>query len=257
MRVLPALALLLVTLPGTPLAESAASVAVVDVDPRGSASLASHHRLYARLSYRSAEPVRLVAHGFASGERVVDGARMSPGVVYPAGAGEAIAWVSYAGPLAIDELRVDATNATGVVLATASEPVDARWSPGAPASSRAAAPWVGPLDAAQQAMATSATGSRGETGFGDHLLFALLGLSIPGYFVLQVYLVMRSRGRWKTLAKLPLLFMAPIVAYTIFAFAASSNLWPLLLLFSTPVAFAYLLVLSLSRWLATREPASQ
>jgi hypothetical protein len=38
--------------------------------------------------------------------------------------------------------------------------------------------------------------------------------------------------------------MVPIVVYTVLAFAAQSNLWPLLLLLSTPLAFLYLIFLS-------------
>jgi hypothetical protein len=69
MRILSAVALLASILPGVPRAESAASLAVVDLDPLGDASGAPHDRLYARLSYRSAEPVRFIAHGFSGGER--------------------------------------------------------------------------------------------------------------------------------------------------------------------------------------------
>jgi hypothetical protein len=38
--------------------------------------------------------------------------------------------------------------------------------------------------------------------------------------------------------------MAPILAYTMIAFAAQSNLWPLLLIFTAPLAFLYLGVLA-------------
>ena len=42
----------------------------------------------------------------------------------------------------------------------------------------------------------------------------------------------------------PALIMVPILAYTVLAFAAQSNLWPLLMLLSAPLAFLYLVLLS-------------
>jgi hypothetical protein len=38
----------------------------------------------------------------------------------------------------------------------------------------------------------------------------------------------------------PLVLMVPLAAYTLFAVFAGSNLWPLMLLFLTPLAFSYL-----------------
>lgn len=40
------------------------------------------------------------------------------------------------------------------------------------------------------------------------------------------------------------MIMVPVLVFTVLAFAAQSNLWPLLLLLSAPLAFLYLVFLS-------------
>jgi hypothetical protein len=77
----------------------------------------------------------------------------------------------------------------------------------------------------------------------------LAGWSIPGYFILQIYLFLRSRGRWRTAVALPLVGTVPLIAYTLYALMAGSNLWPLMLLFSMPFAFVYLVAVWLAKGL--------
>jgi hypothetical protein len=79
------------------------------------------------------------------------------------------------------------------------------------------------------------------------LLIMLAGWSIPGYFVLQTILYRRWHDGWRTAALLPLLGTVPIVAYTLFALFMGSNLWPLVMLFTLPLAFVYLVVLALAK----------
>ena len=74
--------------------------------------------------------------------------------------------------------------------------------------------------------------------------FDLLFLCVPAYFLLQVALARGTSG-WKRKAILaPAVIMVPILAYTVLAFAAQSNLWPLLLIFTAPLALVYLVFLS-------------
>ena len=72
----------------------------------------------------------------------------------------------------------------------------------------------------------------------------LIFLAVPGYFVLQATLTSRTSGGWRKASLVPLVLMVPIMAYTLFALAAQSNLWPLLLIFTAPLAFLYLVCLS-------------
>ena len=73
---------------------------------------------------------------------------------------------------------------------------------------------------------------------------AALMLSIPAYFLLQWQLGRRWTGGWRLLALAPLVVMVPVFIHAALAFAAQSNLWPLLLIFAAPLAFLYLLALA-------------
>ena len=86
-------------------------------------------------------------------------------------------------------------------------------------------------------------------------LFDLAGwfalIAIPGYWILQVVLARRYDGGWRVAALLPLAVMIPLALYTAFAFAAGSNLWPLLIIFVSPLGFLYLIVVTAAKSLAT------
>jgi hypothetical protein len=83
----------------------------------------------------------------------------------------------------------------------------------------------------------------------------LIFLSVPGYFLLQAALTFWTRRGWRIASLVPAAAMLPILATTVIAFAAQSNLWPIPLLMAAPVAFLYLICLSvllLLRRLASR-----
>jgi uncharacterized membrane protein YcaP (DUF421 family) len=85
--------------------------------------------------------------------------------------------------------------------------------------------------------------------------FAIMSVaivSILGYLVLQPLLAFRWSGRWRIAALVPLIVMVPLVVQAAFAAAADSNLWPLWLIFVTPLAFLYLLSLAGMHRRATR-----
>ena len=91
-----------------------------------------------------------------------------------------------------------------------------------------------------------------EVGFDE---VDLIFLSVPGYFLLQAALTFWTRRGWRIASLVPAAAMVPILATTIIAFAAQSNLWPIPLLLATPVALLYLIflcVLLLLYRLATR-----
>jgi hypothetical protein len=86
----------------------------------------------------------------------------------------------------------------------------------------------------------------------------VLGLSlmagVPGYFILQAVLLFWLRGGWRRAAAAPLVPMAAVLAYTVWAFAQGSNLFPIVLIFTSPLAFAYLIAV-LAAHHAVRKPA--
>jgi hypothetical protein len=69
---------------------------------------------------------------------------------------------------------------------------------------------------------------------------AALMLSIPAYFVLQWQLGRRWSGVWRLAALAPLIVMVPVLIQSILAYIAQSNLWPIVLILSSPFALAYL-----------------
>ena len=84
----------------------------------------------------------------------------------------------------------------------------------------------------------------------DDLLALAVMLSLPGYGVLQWHAARNWRGGWRIAAIAPLAIMAPLVIHAGLAFMAQSNLWPLLVILTAPVAFVYLIALSGARALA-------
>jgi len=67
-------------------------------------------------------------------------------------------------------------------------------------------------------------------------------LAVPGYFVLQAWVVHRWSGGWRNAALVPLVAMVPAVLHALFALAAGSNLWPIAVILAAPLAFMYLVV---------------
>jgi len=216
-------------------------------DPDGG-RLGKDDALYLRVSYDSAVPLRLQAKGFSGGAEVKAGARYNPAPIYPAGADDAVVWVAYAAPTHLDEIRIAAYGADWKPVATLSYPVTAQWS--GPGGRRPAA-WAAALSDRQQAMTSqSAAASQGDDDGYIGLLITFAGLSIPGYLVLQLVLLFRYSGRWRLAAALPLVGMIPLLLYTLAALAAGSNLWPLMLIFLTPLAFLYLLAVIILKQVA-------
>jgi len=74
---------------------------------------------------------------------------------------------------------------------------------------------------------------------------------VPAYFFLQYFTLARYRGGWRMAALAPLVVMLPLVGHAILAFLAGSNLWPLLLILVSPIAFLYLVVLGIIRAIRT------
>jgi hypothetical protein len=225
------------------------TVELLATDPPNGSLLYVGEALYVRLGYTGDEPLRFRVRGYLGGVERSTGTRTNPAPPYPAGAGEALAWIEYTAPIALDELRIEVYDAQWVARTQLVLPFDVGWRAGArmPLHSRAA--WVAPMNAAQQQMTSTALASAHAGGDDDGwlLVFMLAGWSIPGYFVLQVVLYRRWRDGWRKAALLPLWGTVPIVAYTLFALLQGSNLWPLVMLFTVPLAFVYLVLLVLAK----------
>ena len=89
-------------------------------------------------------------------------------------------------------------------------------------------------------------------GYPDDLIW----LAVPAYILLQFVVIWRSSGPSRWVAGLPLVFMVPIFVLTVVAYAQESNLWPLFLLFASPVALLYVVVVAFFVLLKKRLPAA-
>lgn len=232
-------------------------VEVMAIDPQPDATLQRGEPIYLRLRYQSSEPLRFQAALFYRGQELRQQTAYNAAPLHPAGSGEALAWVSHNGKAKADSLHVRISDRHWKQLDEKVLPVDLHWTGSVPAQRRPAADWVAPLAAAEQTLLSAAHArsmGAGNDGVDRWMVIVLLmGWSVPGYFILQAMLWRRWQGGWRLAARLPLLLTLPLTAYTLFALAAGSNLWPLMMLFLMPLAFAYLLALMLIRHLANRR----
>ncbi len=81
-----------------------------------------------------------------------------------------------------------------------------------------------------------------------------LWLGVVAYVVVQIVVLLRSSGRSRIAAALPLVVMVPIFVLTIVAEVQENNLWPLFLLFASPVALLYVVIVGFFVFLM-RPPA--
>lgn len=230
------------------------SFRIVQTDPASRTTLGGGRPFYLRIEYTSDIPVRFQAEGLRAGEVVEQGASYNPAPAYPAGGGEAIAWLAFRGDTAIDAIRVTAYDERWNEVASERLARDARWS-GASRGARQTAAWAQKLSDEQQQMTSAAMEAASDTGAGGDLIVTLMGASIPAYLLLQAFLLLRLRGGWRKAAMLPLAGMIPLALFTIAGAIAGAGLWPLMMLFLTPVAVGYLVVLWVAWFVAARTDA--
>jgi hypothetical protein len=237
------LALLLPSAAALPL-DRDPTVQLIDSDPGQDAVLHEGEPLYLRLRYRSAIPIHVLVSGYHRGDLVRDFAQDGE-ELFPAGNREVTVWLAYPHEAEIDQVRIRLWNANKARVAAADFPIEAAWSgtegPGE-AEGRTTKFWVAELTPGQRERMAETLGRTSEAAGFDP--FDLILLGVPGYFLLQAALTLWTSGRWRKATLVPAVIMVPILAYTLLAFAAQSNLWPLLLILSSPVACLYLMVLS-------------
>jgi hypothetical protein len=231
---------------GTPTLE------LIDSDPGQDAILSIGQPLYLRFRYRSDIPIHILLSGSYRGD-LVRGFSHGSEELFPAGSREATVWLSYPRGVSIDQVQVRLWNANKARVATAVFPIRAQWSEAnetSEAAERVTKSWVAELPPGQRARMAERESRASEAGGFDP--FDLIFLCVPGYFLLQAALTLGTSGSWRKASLVPAVIMAPIVVFTVLAFAAQSNLWPMVLLLSAPLGFLYLAVLSailLLRWL--------
>ena len=86
------------------------------------------------------------------------------------------------------------------------------------------------------------------------VVIAIAFAAVLAYPLLQYSAIRQLRGGWRAFALLPLVVMGLVVAVTVPALIGGSNLWPIYLIFITPFAAVYLLVLqAVHRFVRARD----
>ena len=76
--------------------------------------------------------------------------------------------------------------------------------------------------------------------------------SVPLYFILQGWFAYAWVGGWRIASLVPLVAIGPAVAFSLFALAHGSNLWPLTVILLAPLCLVYLLIVCAIRALRNR-----
>ncbi len=226
-------------------------VSVIGSYPGLSGELGRDEPLYLRLSYKSDTPIRVQASGYFDGIEVRKDVRWNPSPAYPAGEGEALVWIAYAGATHLDTIHIEVADANWHPLIVAKLPVAVAWSSEKKAPRQAAPEWVARLSAPQQksVAAAAAAASESDSLFTELLLGPLLAVGFPGYFVLQGLFAWRFSGGWWIAALLPLLVAVPALVHAGIALSMGSNIWPIFIVLTAPFLFLYLCALGIARFL--------
>jgi hypothetical protein len=132
----------------------------------------------------------------------------------------------------------------GDALASTELGVDLTWT-GAPDPHAPRPDWVTTLEREQNARISDELKQFQEgplMWFGTALI-AIMPMTVIAFILLQVTALWKWRGKWRIAALASAMPMALVIAYTVYGAAAGGNLFPLVLLFSSPPALVYLLVL--------------
>jgi hypothetical protein len=252
---LRAIALAVVLLPVAARAEI--SLQVLGMDPQPPAVLDKWGKVYLSVAYTTDRKIQVIARGFFGGKPVP--AMTSGAEPHDAGSGNAFYWIAYVDARKIDQIVVEAVSGR-TTLAQTSIPVDFTWTGVESSSPRVPADWAARMQEEQNRRIEAKTQEymNRTPGWSETLVVMAMGWSVPGYFIAQVWTLWRFRGGWQVAASIPLLVMLPVLGYTVIAFLAKSNLFPLVLIFTAPLAFGYLLVILFLRRAANRaNPPAQ
>ncbi len=234
-------------------APSPTTLTVAAVDPKEAAVLGYYDELYVAINYTTAQPFRLRTHAFFHGQPVPVLTQASPR--HGPGSGQALAFAGCTKAAELDELRFTAEdNATGQTLATATLAVEARWT-GVNSPQRPIAAWARSLAASEQARITAdINGKGGPTGLLGTALLQLMFLCVPGYFILQWWMLRRTNGGLKTAAGIVAGAFGLLLTLVIFSCVRGSNLAPILLVFACPAGCLSLLAIGFLQRRKNRRP---
>ncbi len=246
---------LLLLLSASPAAAAEVRLQVLETDPPSPATLGHWEPFHLRIGYDSDRTIRVRGDAFLQDKRVTSISSGSPR--YEPGTGEAYVWLAFTEAARVDKVVVTAEDdVTRKPLAQTEVVVELTWTgikqPEAP---RARASWVERLRAENErrSKAESAAYMNRPVPWWEGVLFFVAIWAGPVYLVLQVVLLRRYRGAWRLAVAVPAVPMTGVLIYTVYAYQAGSNLFPLVLIFTSPVALLYLLGLMVARHVVLRN----
>lgn len=223
-------------------------VEVLETDPGPPATLGNWEQFYVRVGYKTDQPMYVRGTAYFEGKPVPS--MTSGSMRNEMGAGEAFFWFAYTTPARADLIVMTAhDDKTNKALAQTAISVDLTWTGEPVGAARPRPEWVLRMQDEQDRRvkaATEAYMNRPVPLWQSALFFALVW-SVPGYVVMQVMALWRWSGGWRLAAALPAVPMAAVFGYTTIAYRAGSNLFPLVLIFTAPIALTYLVVLLVLR----------
>ena len=241
-----ALALAVCLLPALSVAE--VRVEILETDPVTPAELGKGENFYVRVGYETDQPIYVRGAAFLDGKPAPSMTGVS--MRHAAGTGEAFFWFAYTTPARVDMIVMTAHDAnTNKATGQAAISVDLTWTGAPTAAPRPLPEWVTRMRAEQNRQIRESTEAymNRPTPWWETVLFFAMIWSVPGYFIVQAAALWRWRAGWRVAAAIPGLPMTAVLVYTIVAFSAGSNLFPLVLIFSAPPALLYLVVLMVLR----------
>ena len=207
------------------------------IDPPASSRLKRGEAFYARVLYETDREIRI--WGRAKGADKMPG-KSHPSPVYGPGSGDALIWFSLDVPGAVEVLRIQAVpRDSEAAVAELEFPVKLRWEDDAPRLPRAV--WVGPMVAEHQQRVQEHVLSAPSTGW--NVFAMLLFACTPAYLALQAFAFWRMRRRYSLAFWLPVGAMGLVYVLALLGAMAGSNLAPIWVVFMSPLALIYVIVL--------------
>jgi hypothetical protein len=233
--VIPFLLLLLIHQP----AAGEVRIQVIETDPPTPSTLGHWEEFHLHIGYETDRAIRIYVDAFFGHQRVPSINGGSP--LYEPGNGETDVWVAYTEPARVDKIVVRAED-KGTRVAQAELPVELTWTGIKQPNSRLPASWVERfrVENERRHKAEYTAYMNRPTSWWEHLVF-LLPWAVPGYVIVQITLLRRYRDGWRLAAAVPVVPMVGVLIYTAYALFAGSNLFPLVLIFTSPFALLYLL----------------
>lgn len=227
---------------------------VLDAYPASPAVLGKYENLSLRIGYTCDLPIFVRGEPLLNGERVSGMNGGSP--LYKPGSGEAFFWLAANNAAKVDSIVITASDRSGKTVAQITFPVDLSWKAERNENPPPAPEWVERMKGEQNNLIASqaAATTSGPAGWLMMGLGSAIMLCVPAYFILQILLLWRLRDSWRKAAAAPLVPMGLVLLYTIYAYHDGSNLFPIILIFASPVAVGYLTFVAV-RWRTSRRTA--